>query len=134
MKEKNVMSKINKKNFPGKSKCQHPGICQQFKKYLELRNRYTDWCSDPITREDIELAKLFEKPKSSLSLERKIKLLELEKEIYEAMFLFSLTDYGEKSKGVSLESVKSKNKLKKLLKRKIETINLETTRVIRSVA
>jgi len=117
------MSKIDKKNPSSKSGCHHTGTCQQYKEYLELRNRYEDWCFVPITKADVELSKLFEKPRASFPLEKRIRLLELEKEICEAMLLFYLTD----CEGESPEN----GKLKKILKRKIEKINLEARKTIK---
>jgi len=113
------MSKITKKNPSGKSKCHHVGTCKQYKQYRELLERYADWCSEKITKEDIKLAKLFSKPKVTLSLEERTKLLELEKERCEAMFLF-----------YSMENSESKDRLKEILRKKIRKINLEARKMI----
>jgi len=116
------MPKIEKKDLSNKSKCNHNGTCRQYKKYKELLERYADWCSTLITKEDMKLVKLFKRPPTSLPIEKRIKLLELEKERREAMFLF-----------YSIEISKSKEELKETLRKKIKRINLSARKIIVSL-
>jgi len=123
------MSKMNKKKTSNKSKCHYPGTCWQYKKYLELKDRYVDWCSDPITKEDIELSKLFASFRAPFPA-KKMELLALEKEMYEVMLIFHIIDFYEESKGISSMSYKIKTKLKRHLKRRIERIVLRESKII----
>jgi len=116
------MPKIINKNSSDKSKCSHDGTCKQYKKYRELLERYADWCSDKITKRDVKLVKLFEKPKAPIPLEEGIKLLELENERLKAILLF-----------YSIENNKSKGKLKEILRKKIRRINLKARKIIVSL-
>jgi len=116
------MPKINNKKPSGKSRCNHPGTCRQYKQYRQLIKRYADWCSDVITKEDIKLAKLYRGGNISLSLEKQTKLMELEKERIEAMFLFC-----------SIGNSKVKGRLKEILRKKIKRINLDARRIIASL-
>jgi len=116
------MTNIDKKKSSGKSKCHYRGTCRQCKQYRELLERYADWCSDKISKEDIALARLFVRPMASLSLEEGIKLLELERERCEAMFLF-----------YSIENNKSEDRLKEMLRKKIKRINLKARKIIVSL-
>jgi len=123
------MTKVNKNKHSSKIKCVHPGTCQQYVQYLELKERYVEWCSDPITKKDIELAKIFESPRASFPA-KKMELLELEKEMYEVMFIFHLVDFYEESEGISSMNYRLKIKLKRHLKRRIERIVLRESRII----
>jgi len=127
------MSKIDKKSPSGKSKCNHAGTCLQYKNYRKLLERYADWCSDKITKEDIKLAKLYGSQTKTLSFEKQTKLLELEKERLEAMFLFHSIDLGKEFKEVSLVERELKEKLKRTLRKKIRRINLAAKKIIDSL-
>jgi len=123
------MPKINKKKSFSKFKCPYFGTCWQYEKYLELKERYGDWCFDPITKGDIELIKLFASFRAPFPA-KKIELLELEKEMYEVILIFHLVDFYEESKGVSSMSYRTKTKLKRHLKKRIERIVLRESKII----
>jgi len=111
--------KINKKTLSSKSNCHHSGTCRQYKQYRELLNRYANWCSDKITKKEMQLVRLYGSRGRTFSLEEQTKLLELEKERLEAMFLF-----------YSIENSESKDKLEEILRKKIRRINLDARKII----
>ena len=121
------MPNINKKALHNKLEydCSFFGSLQKYKQHDELLDRYADWCSDPISDRDIELAELCN-PSTSFS-ERRIELLELKTCMYEALLLFhTLGFYWESGH----RPLKSKNKLKKALRERIKRINFGANKII----
>jgi len=127
------MSKINKKNPSGKSKRHYLGTRKQSKKYQELLERYANWCSDKITKKEMNPVSFYGGDRKTFFLEERIKLLELEKERLEAMFLFYQIDCGRESEGVSLENRELRERQKKILRKKIKRINLKAKKIIASL-